>query len=365
MTADADRDQCRREVAARGLTPTAVAHLTRDAFGRIDLAHLAPVKALLKRFFSDGPWSADNDDALAELVGPGTGWWSHALDDDIGLEFGWRADAFRLALSRRALLGETFDGSVVPEATPNPRTIRFVTGAIHDGPSRWYPSVEGVDDPRVAQLFADFDAVANVLVGPDFVAIGLRRPDRWEELLVPVLRLVAAQFAPTAPAPAPDDTSGAAPASTHTRSPDERGGAVERAWRQLGHLRPERPRDLREILDARSSPDGATRQVAARLLVGADFDVAAAAWDGLLDDASRGVRRATVDAMVDADRPALRPLLERVLRDSDAWTRWKALRGLVELGVESSRPAVAPLAEDPDFRVRLEVARALRARHGD
>ena len=95
-------------------------------------------------------------------------------------------------------------------------------------------------------------------------------------------------------------------------------------------------------------------------MIDAEHDVAEAAWGRLLADGSRGVRRATVDAMVDADRTALRPLLERALGDADAWTRWKALRGLVELGVEPSRGVVVPLTEDPDFRVRLETARALR-----
>jgi HEAT repeat protein len=82
----------------------------------------------------------------------------------------------------------------------------------------------------------------------------------------------------------------------------------------------------------------------------------------LLADPSRTVRRATVDAMVDADRPMLRPLLERALGDPDAWTRWKALRGGVGLGIEPSREVVAPLATDPDFRVRLEAAAAPRGR---
>ncbi len=64
--------------------------------------------------------------------------------------------------------------------------------------------------------------------------------------------------------------------------------------------------------------------------------------------------------MVDANRPALRPLFERALADPDAWTRWKALRGLVELGIEPSRDALSALATDTDFRVRLEAANALR-----
>jgi hypothetical protein len=74
------RDESRKEVATRGLTPTAAAHLARDASGAIDLAALAGVKKLLKRFFSDEPWTADDDAALAELMGPGAGWWRYDLD---------------------------------------------------------------------------------------------------------------------------------------------------------------------------------------------------------------------------------------------------------------------------------------------
>jgi hypothetical protein len=46
---DAVRDEARGAVAARGLTPAAVGHLTRDALGRVDLDALAPIKGLLKR----------------------------------------------------------------------------------------------------------------------------------------------------------------------------------------------------------------------------------------------------------------------------------------------------------------------------
>src|SRR5262249_21774042 len=162
--------------------PAAVAHLATDALGRIELDHLAPVKAMLKRFFSDEPWTRQDDDALADLVGPGDGWWTYDLDG-FDFAFGWRNGRFAIELgstseanaSQRdgsqtelARLDETFTGSVVPEATPNPRTIRFVTGAIHTGPSRWYESAADVDDARVARLFAEFDDVANVLVGPNF-----------------------------------------------------------------------------------------------------------------------------------------------------------------------------------------------------
>jgi HEAT repeat protein/scaffold Nfu/NifU family protein len=381
---DAVRDECRREVAASGLTPEAVTHLTRDALATIDLANLAPVKALLKRFFSAERWSGDDDDALADLVGPGDGWWRHELDARFEFEFGWRAGRFGLVLSPlRAgqssaqgpstrtssslqdaqAIAATFDGPVVPESTPNPRTIRFATPPIHDGPSRWYESAADVEDPRVARLFAEFGDVVNVLVGPDFVAIGLRRPDQWEQLLDPVLRVVTDEFAPSAPERTRSSAAEVAPSdpASPARSVSEaRTSALDRAWRELSVLRPDVPHDLDRLLVAVSATDASRRQVAARLMIGADAGVAETAWGRLLEDPSRAVRRATVDAMVDAGRPALRPLLERALGDADAWIRWKSLRGLVELGIEPSRGVVAPLTDDPDFRVRLEVGRALR-----
>jgi HEAT repeat protein len=82
-------------------------------------------------------------------------------------------------------------------------------------------------------------------------------------------------------------------------------------------------------------------------------------WTELLSDASRMVRRSVLDVVVDADREALRPLLEQALEDSDAWVRWKALRGVAALGVGASRRAVEARTADPDFRVRLEAARLL------
>jgi hypothetical protein len=294
------------------------------------------------------------------VVGPGEGWWRHELDGGFVLEFGWRSGAFRIELSRSSMVDDsfdaTFDGAVVPEATPNPRTIRFVTGPIHDGPSRWYESAVDVDDPRVAGLFGAFVDVDNVLVGPDFVAVGLRRPDRWPGLLVPVLRFVEAQFAGDAPDRAYEPLATQADQSDRPAARHEaRDGAVERAWRELGSADPAR------ISAALSSPKRAERQVAARRVGDAEPEIADAAWAQLLDDPSRTVRRAAVDAMVDTERETLRPLLERALFDTDAWIRWKALVGLAALGIESSRDAVTPLADDTDFRVRLEATRALRS----
>jgi hypothetical protein len=378
---DAARDAGRRELAARGMTPVAVAHLTRDALGRVEFDHLAPVKKLLKQFFSDAPWTTDDDDAFAALVGPGQGWWHHELDEGFDLDFGWRHGYFRREVVRTAratlpsdeaptrttpqILDETFEGAIVPEATPNPRTIRFVTGPIHSGPSRWYESAGHADDARVARLFEEFEDVANVLVGPDFVAVGVRRADRWEALLGPMLRVLEGEF----------------PAASHANDADGSGDVVDqpwidvratsahraerpfdRAWRELRALNLDDDDDVKLLLVAVSSQEIATRQAAARVLVDADPDVARKAWSDLVADPRPAVRRATVDAMVDAARPSLRSLFERALADRDAWTRWKALRGLVDLGIEPSRDAVTPLTADTDFRVRLEATGALRGR---
>jgi hypothetical protein len=377
-----DQDAARRLVVERNLVAAAFGHLT-DAFLTLPFEALGPVKTLLKRYLSTGPWSTEDDDALATAVGAGEGWWRRELDADLTLEFGWSDGRFRVDVQSTApvaaaspldALDATFDGPVVPEATPNPRTIRFGFGhPVADGPSRWYESAASAgDDARVARLFADFDRVANVLVGPDFVAVGLRRPTDWEELLAPVLAVVTEEFAdPEEQAEAPRPVVAGGPARLAggpSPSPDPREGRrlsrLEQAWRDLGPLRPADPDDLAEVLAAASGTDRSRRQVAANLLREADPHTALDQWARLVRDPVRAVRRAAVDAMVDAGRDELRPLLETALGDDDAWVRWKALRGLAELGPAASRDAIAARADDPDFRVRLEAAAAMRTGGG-
>ncbi len=381
-------DAGRRLVVERDLVRDAFTHLTSDAFLTLPFEALGPTKALLKRFFSPAPWGPADDEALATAVGPGHGRWRRRLADDLALVYGWDDDRFGVRVEATADAGSgepageapvgderslslagTFDGPVVPEATPNPRTIRFQVGAVHDGASRWFDSAAAAtDDPAAARLFREFAEVANVLVGPDFVAVGLRRAADWERLLAPVLAVVTEEFAspaapgdqrpargerPTMGGPAGAGVPGAS-SSTHRRS------RLEQAWHDLGSLRPADPDDLDRVRAAAAGDDPSRRQVAANLLREADADAAAAEWAGLVSDPVRSVRRAAVDAMVDAGRPALRSLLETALADDDPWVRWKALRGLAELGPEPSREAIADRADDPDFRVRLEAAAALR-----
>ena len=145
-------------------------------------------------------------------------------------------------------------------------------------------------------------------------------------------------------------------------TPDSRRASrLDRAWADLGALRPgAAPDDLARVRAAAAGDDPSHRQVAANLLGEADRAVAADDWARLVVDRVRSVRRAAVDAVVDAGREELRPLLETALADADAWVRWKALRGLADLGADASRAPIEALAADPDFRIRLEVAAALR-----
>jgi hypothetical protein len=259
-------------------------------------------------------------------------------------------------------LERSFAVAVVPEATPSPRTIRFATPPLHTGSSRPYASAaDAAADPRVVRLFDDFDEVTNVLVGPDFVAVTISRPDRWETLLAPVLQVVADQFT----GDADDETAGPEPPMTMTltvgtdedsvRAPRK----LERAWAELGALRADRPEHLERVLAAAGDEEPARRQVAAALLADAPPEAAFRAWERLLDDSSRAVRRSVVDSVAGTGREELRRLLDRAVDDQDAWVRWKALRGIAELGVGPSRATVEARAADADFRVRLEAARVL------
>jgi hypothetical protein len=64
-----DLDTARARVAQEGLTPAAVGELTGVVSG-LSLEALGPVKQLLRRFFSDQPWTEADDDDLADAIGP-------------------------------------------------------------------------------------------------------------------------------------------------------------------------------------------------------------------------------------------------------------------------------------------------------
>src|SRR2546423_12637247 len=204
-------DAARARVAARGLTAKAVAQLTPvvTELG-LSLEALGPVKRLQKRFFSDAPWTREDDEALADAIGAGAdGVARHELEPGLSLVWGWEGGRFRLRVLSddppvvpedghtvsTEELGDLFDGVVVPEATPSVRTIRFATPPLDSGPSRAYEPDSAVRDPRVARIFREFGEVTNVLVGPDFVAVTIGRPDRWSHVLGPMLHVIADEFA--------------------------------------------------------------------------------------------------------------------------------------------------------------------------
>ena len=90
-------DARRARIAADALTGVCIAELT-PVVRVLPLEALTPVKQLLKRFFSDQSWTAADDDALAEAIGPGAGSNHHELAPDLVLAWGWDADRFRLRL---------------------------------------------------------------------------------------------------------------------------------------------------------------------------------------------------------------------------------------------------------------------------
>lgn len=359
-------DEARRLVAERRLSTTAVEQVIRSAFGRLPISLVERGRALLRRYFSAEPWGYDEAAALAGVVGPGSGWQTVALDDELTLEWGWRGSTFRIdvayvprtespaeergggddmpSAAHAVDLADTFDGPVVPEVQPAPATIRFVTGPATVGSSPWYGPESEVGDPRIRRFFSELTGdLAGLQLGPGFVALQLHDAGRWHDLLLPTMLLVAELFAPPR-TPAPPDR------------------ALERAQAELGGLDPTQRRDLAFVRDALTSPDAAQRQVAVGLLSRADPFTAEFGWRVAMGDNSRAVRRRAVTAMAEAARPELRRWLERGLGDSDPCIRYHAVVGLSRIGVGTSRAAMEPLTRDDDARVRLTAETALERR---
>ncbi len=88
-------DAARARVVEHDLTVQAVGQLI-DVVSGLSLEALAPVKQLLKRFFSNGAWTDGDDEALADAVGPGVGGGRHELEPGLTLVWGWEEGRFRL-----------------------------------------------------------------------------------------------------------------------------------------------------------------------------------------------------------------------------------------------------------------------------
>jgi hypothetical protein len=94
-------DAARARVAEEGLTPDAVGELTGVVSG-LSLEALAPVKQLLKRFFSDQPWTEADDDDLAGAIGPGAEAGRAELGAGLVLSWNCEQGQFRLRVEDRS-----------------------------------------------------------------------------------------------------------------------------------------------------------------------------------------------------------------------------------------------------------------------
>lgn len=354
-----DLDATRAAIAARDLVATASAYLTGEVAVLLEFEDLVPFKNLLKRYFSSESWTRSDADELDRLVTPqlGEGWWEHDLGGGITLAHGVRDGRYRLWVGgvsepTISIFDRAFDGPVTPEATPHPRKVRFAIGG-DPAPGIWYRRADPDPpaDERVKRLFAEPD-VTDVMVAGDFVTVGIT--GSWERRLEPLLALVTELFAGALSARAPQFTR-------------------EEMIREAGQVTIATPADDLHLLDpddaghrerleqGATSNDPRIRRVAVAVLAEAtEPAVAHAALTEGYADGSRLVRRTAVDAGADREDEALRSFFARALADNDSWIRWRAVRALGTLGATASREEIAALTDDPEFRVRFEVAGVLR-----
>lgn len=362
-----DRDAARLRIARAGLTQTAVERVSRTSFGRMPITLVDRARAQLRRFFSEGPWTVEDDAGLSGLVGPGEGWTEDDLAPGIRLSFGWRGGYFKIEVAAdeqhdaggaagRATaspaapvlpphdrtLGDTFEEFVVVEAGRNPSELRFATGPVSSGKGGRFTREEQGSSAAVAALFREFDDIELVRVEPTSVSVSLAKPERWRVILLEVFDTITSVFVPP-----------------HVIQPDRQ---HERAVAEIGGLDVSNPRDLARLLDATTSPDAAIRCLAAAKLEVADPLLVAKPWTRSLEDSSRAVRRAAIRAAAHVARPDLRLLFERALADKDACVRYYALRGLSQIGVGRADQSVERRKLDDDLRVRFAAEAALEGR---
>ena len=356
-----DRATARAQVAERGLTAAAAERVVRIALDRLPVPLVARATTQLRRFFSSGSWSAEDDATLAAAVGPGRDWFEDELDTDLTLGFGWRGGAFRVEVrfspgdddtesptgtgpateSSERTLGDTFEDTIVVDPGANPTELRFGIGP-GPGPAVGFTRDDAARDPRVAALFRECPDLQQVAIAAGTLTATIADATRWPDVLLPLFDAIAAGFV-----------------AERVTPPDRQ---RERAQRELGALVPESPRDLARIIDATTSPDAAFRRMAIERLTGADTVAGRPAWRRGLEDSSRAVRRATARVLATTAAPDTRDLLEQALADGDACVRYYAVSGLTRIGLSSSGAAVQAKARDADIRVRLAVEAAVSGR---
>jgi hypothetical protein len=360
-----DRDGARAQIARRGLSGTAVESVARSSFGRMPITLVDRARTALRVFFSESPWTVEDDAALAGLVGPGDGWSIDELAPGARIGFGWRGGTFKLEVNveddgtsagdaanatpeaepapplpeHERTLGDTFEGNVVIESGRTPNQLRFATGP--GGPrsfGRFKRESQG-ESASVAALFREFEQIDEVSVEPGYVVVMIGDTAAWPAILLRLFDAVTADFVPP-----------------RQLAVDRQ---YERALADIGALDARSSRDLARILDAVTSPDVAYRRVAAAKLELADPLVAQKPWTRALEDSSRAVRRAAIRAAAHDAKPDSRLLFERALADQDACVRYYGVRGLGQIGVGRALDTMERRRRDDDVRVRLAAIAAL------
>jgi hypothetical protein len=355
-----DRDAARLRIARAGLTQTAVERVSRPSFGRMPITLVDRARAQLRRFFSESPWTVEDDAGLSALVGPGDGWTEEELAPGIRIAYGWRGGNFKVEITadteaaveveaaspilppHERTLGDTFEECVIVDAGRDPAELRFATGPGLAGKAGRFTRDEQGSSAAVAALFREFDDIDEIRLELGSLSVTLNDPDRWQDVLLEVFDTITTAFVPP-----------------RAVQPDRQ---YERAVAEIGSLDPSSPRDLARLLDATTSPDAAYRGLAVAKLELADPLVVAKPWTRSLEDSSRAVRRAAIRAMAHVARPDLRLLFERALADKDACVRYYALRGLAQIGAARAEPSVERRRLDTDLRVRFAAQAALEGR---
>ena len=369
-----DRDAARLRIAQAGLTRNAVERVSRTSFGRMPITLVDRARAQLRRFFSEGPWTVEDDAGLSGLVGPGEGWTEEELAPGIRLSYGWRFGSFKVDVQTDAALtdregggsdgdgrggaeesaaqpvlpphertlGDTFEEFALIEAGRNPAELRFATGPGMTKRAGRFTREDQGSSAAVAALFREFDDIDLVRVDIGVVSVTIGRPERWPDILLGVFDTITSAFV-----------------APRVIAPDRQ---HERAVTEIGALDVTNPRDLARLLDATTSPDPAFRCLAAAKLELADPLVVGKPWTRLLEDSSRAVRRAAIRAAAHVARPDLRLLFERALADKDPCVRYYAVRGLSQIGVGRADRSMERRRLDDDLRVRFAAAAAIEGR---
>jgi hypothetical protein len=361
-----DLDRARAAVQRLGLVAEASAHLTAEVAMHLPFASLNGFKTALKRFFSPEEWTAADDEALSDLVGPHLreGWFEHDLGSDVELAHGVRDGRYVIWVTggpapEPTVFDRAFSGPVRPEQTPHPRKVKFDLGGS-PAPGRWFRRGEDVDDPAAAALLED-ETITDVMVAGDFVTIGLHRGESWEERLDDLLARVTELFWDEKRA------AGGRPGRTREELVQEGlGTRIADARPEDLHLLDPDDAEHRELLvDALDRDDPRARRAAvATLSMSTEAPVAKAALLTGYHDGSLTVRRTAIDAAADLEDEEYRPLFEAAMRDADPWTRWRAVRAIAEIGAGPSSEPLLFAAVDEDFRVRFEAIAALREVEG-